>query len=247
MKRILTLIIITCLTGSAFSQADSLAKNMNGFYKWNGEQFFKDSLWIDTNIAPTTGNVLSLDTTDWQTTGYSKITTTSALTGSGATTRIPFFNSATSLTSANSLVYDEGNLTLKLRRIANSVGQAGMGIFYDNFKRFTVDSNVTIFNENNSNGKDVVFLSPTDSIMTLDVDNDRVGINASELDMSNATFTIASNGSDTLLKFINPVISSGANTPSLNTSPYSGAVRWLHIKVFVGGSTGNAVIPIVFE
>lgn len=248
MKKLLALIIVVFVGASAFAQADSLARPMNGFYKWNGEQFYTDSLWIDTNIvSPTAGTILSVDTADWGSTGYVKLTNTTAITGDGAATRVPFFDGTTNLTSASTLVYDAPNLTLELRRIANTTGAAGMGIFYDSFKRITVDSNLTLFNENTANAKDVFFYSPTDTVLALDVDNDRVGINATEAEMSNAAFTIAPNNSDTAFKFVEVPISAGANTPTFNNCPYSGSVRWIQVKLVISGVESNAVIPVVSE
>lgn len=248
MKKLLALIIVVFVGASAFAQADSLARPMNGFYKWNGEQFYTDYLWIDTNIVdPTAGTVLSIDTANWGSTGYVKLTNTIAITGEGVATRVPFFSDANTLTTASTLVYDAPNLTLELRRIANTSGAAGMGIFYDSFKRVTVDSNHTLFNENTNNARDVFFYSPTDTVLALDVDNDRVGINATEAEMSNAAFTIAPNNSDTAIKFIEVPISSGGNTPAFNNCPYSGSVRWIQVKLVIGGTESNAVIPVVSE
>jgi len=117
MKRLITILTLLVISLGAFAQADSLARTMNGFYKWNGEQFYTDTIWADTSMFDvSTGNVqLALDTAGGSSTGYYKLTTTAGgsgggnIKGSGTANQGAFFISSDSVISTNLIQVDTTN------------------------------------------------------------------------------------------------------------------------------------------
>lgn len=289
MRNVLYTLLLTLFVSTVFAQSpDSLARTMAGDYKWNGENFWVDTMWLDTSLFNTsTGNFqLSVDTVGSSSTGYYKVTTTAGgsgggnLKGSGTANQGAFFINSDSVISTDLIQLDTTNSVITVGsgitpnpfRVRSQDG--GDGAQFNNVQikqtadvsiintdtntenlrltiqgdeRFSLDTNLTVFNDVDGSPKDVMILSSTDTTAYVDVNNGRVNINGNPNDYSNVTFTIKPSGSDTLFRFIDPPIATGANTPTFNTSPYSGAVRWLFVKLVIGGGDVNGVIPIVFE
>lgn len=247
MKNFKLTLVLLFLASVGYSQY----KPMNGYYQWNGNLRFNDTLFVDSasiSIPAGTADIaLALDTTGVSSTGYYRVISTSVITGTGESLRVPFFSDESTVTTAAGLVYDEANQILEVRRVGNQATTAGLGLFYENFKRISVDSNLTIFNDNANNGRDILFLTPNDTVLNLDVSTDRVGINMQDSEFSNTTLNIGANNSDTALHFYEVPFSTGANSPTFNTSPYNGTVNYLHIKATLGGVERNGVIPVIFE
>src|SRR6056297_2253592 len=120
MKRLITILTLLVISLGAFAQADSLARTMNGFYKWNGEQFYTDTIWTDTSMFDvSTGNLqLSLDTVGSSASGYYKIIATESgsgsIKGSGTPLEFPFMTASDSVESASFIAADTVNQRLKL-------------------------------------------------------------------------------------------------------------------------------------
>lgn len=248
MKNLVIVIVALFATLQSFAQADSIARPMNGFYKWNGEQFYADTLWADTSMFNTsTGNVqLSLDTVGSAASGYYKIVTSAggvgSLKGTGTPLQYPYLLSNDSITSSAALTIDTASGRPNIGDIASLRDDGRIRVFDTDSIRFTIDTNLITFNQQRPT--DFIIFDNTDTAFTADVSARRVGINAGLSDLG-AALTIEAAASDSLLKFVEPNLVAGANTATLNTAPTAGQIRWLGIIITVGGTEQVAYFPVL--
>jgi len=249
MKRLITILTLLVISLGAFAQADSLARTMNGFYKWNGEQFYTDTIWTDTSMFDvSTGNLqLSLDTVGSSASGYYKIIATESgsgsIKGSGTPLEFPFMTASDSVESASFIAADTVNQRLKLSDVGTFEDIGRLSFYSGDSLRFTIDTARTVFNEQDPQDWTVLDSAGL-TALSVDVSARRIGVNALPVDLG-ASLTIGKTGSDEFLKFVEPTLVSGANTPSFNTAPTSGAIRWLTTIVEVGGVEQTVYIPLL--
>lgn len=252
MKKLLWILCFILFAGGAYSQADSLAKPMNGYYLWNGQQFYVDTAWADTSMFDVSNGkvVLTLDTVGSSASGYYRISAqrpAGTIKGTGAANAIPVMVDADSIRAFSNLTYDPITNILLTRRIGNPTGVDDVIIYSGNRKRLTVDSTKTIINENFTSAADVFVLSPTDTLMSMDVSANRIGVNTKESNLGAAALTVTTNASDVSFMFREVPTSVGVATPIFNNAPFAGSIRWMNVKFVIGGVEINGVIPVVFE
>lgn len=248
MKKLIILLTLCVTSLGAFAQADSLARTMNGFYKWNGEQFYRDTLWADTSMFDvSTGNLqLSLDTVGSGASGYYKIITSAggvgSLKGRGNPLQYPYLVSNDSIASSAAIAIDTVTGIPDIPAIASPREDGRIRLYDNDSVRFSIDTLAIKFNEQRPT--DFYIFNTSDTAVTVDVSAKRVGINSSVGDL-NAALTITASGSDNMFKFIEPTLSTGANTPTINTAPITGKIRWLPVTISQSGTSVTAYLPIL--
>lgn len=247
MKKLIIAIVLIFGAVSAHAQADSLARTMNGFYKWNGEQFFRDTLWADTSMFnEATGLQLAIDTVGSAASGYYKIVTSIGgagnVEGTGTPLQYSYFIEADSITSSAALSIDTATGRPNFADVASFRDDGRMRFFDTDSIRFSIDTLAIKLNEQRPT--DFFIFDTSDTAFTADVSARRVGINAGLSDLG-AALTIEAAASDSLLKFVEPNLVAGANTPSFNTAPTSGQIRWLGIIIEVSGTEQVAYFPVL--
>ena len=170
MKKIITALLVVISTSAS---AQIGYKPMNGYYQWNGNLRYMDTLFLDSaDYNATSGLFLGYDTTGASTTGYYQVTQRSAPSGTGSTNKVAIWSSAAVLTNAAVDLTNTGGNSHFLAPI-----DEGMDFTVDGVDtRLTLDTGRTVFNIIQPTAKDITFLSATDTMMQFDVSTDRVGI-----------------------------------------------------------------------
>ena len=171
MNKLLLISTLAVISTSAFAQ--SKARTMGGQYKWIDSCYYDKPISVDSaDYDLNNGFLLGLDSAGSYLTGYYKTTNFSAPTGSGVANKIAVWSSASVLGSSVLSLSNGGGF-------ASFIAPPSTGIKFltnDLVNNLTLDTGVTVFNQLQAQSKDVHVLSSADTLMSLDVSEDKVGI-----------------------------------------------------------------------
>lgn len=251
MKNLFLTTILTLIVGAVFAQA---YRPMNGYYQYNGNLRFNDSLFLDT--ASFSSGFMTNDTTGSYLTGYGRLRATS---GVGVTNRIAYWGSAADITSSApfKVIPDSGTLSLAPIGLEAILISGGKKINSGG----NVISSIGGFEFESKIGLDIKFSPESDYVMKINKDLITVGTDSNVNFLINADLDTAlyvsralrgavgvrvnptnplhiqaiTGNTETAIRIDNPAESNpAAGSLSLNNGPAASAgdpAKWLKINI----------------
>jgi hypothetical protein len=273
MKNLLYTLIFTLICAAGVAQIGY--KPMNGYYEFNGNLRFADTMFVDTAALDVTSGVqISLDTVGSSTSGYYRIIASAGgggIIGSGANTQLAIFGSSDSLFSSGSVTFNSVTNTLNVGSGAISaplsvVSSTGGGVTVDKLtlqnqaaeeRLVTTDGNgISIY----VNGLERLALDTGATKFNQGATKDILVYNGADTVFSisaDSSFVGIKRGnpehpldidanSNIFLKVTDPARSKGGSIATFTNAPQAGnPITYVRVKISEGGSTVDGVIPIL--